>query len=153
MQSYIKVYFISFNYYFYKLSWRKEKHYAFFSRFPSLGLLICCCTLYVGSYLEKPPNIAKRSLSKQKETLFFILGIFKRYNFIFILRRAASKNGCTFCLDNRLSCYIVFEIFVSPGAFFNNFNLKIGQSRFLLQVFVEFRLMLDTFKILIPSKV
>ena len=58
-----------------------------------------------------------------------------------------------FCIDNCLSCYIVFEMFVSPDVLFNNFNLKIDQSRFLLQIFIEFRLMLDTFKILIPSEV
>ena len=35
-----------------------------------------------------------------------------------MLRGTASKNEPTFCLDKCLSCYIVFEMLVIPGAFF-----------------------------------
>ena len=56
-----------------------------------------------------------------------------------ILRKTASKNGCTFCLNKRLLCYIVVESFVTP-CFFS--KCQLGRPRFLLSIFNEVELTL-----------
>ena len=42
----------------------------------------------------------------------------RKQRFYYILRRAAPKNKCIFCLDKYFSCYIVVEMVVTPGVFF-----------------------------------
>ena len=55
---------------------------------------------------------------QEKETLYFVLGSFKKESESFItLPEAFSENVGTFCLDRCLSCHVVVDMFVSPGAF------------------------------------
>ena len=43
-----------------------------------------------------------------------------KHYFHYILRKVAPKNSRAFCLDKRLTCDIVVEIFVTSGVFFIN---------------------------------
>ena len=47
----------------------------------------------------------------------------RKQHFCSIIRTAAPKNGRTFCLDKRFSCFIVVEMFVTLGVFFNCFQI------------------------------
>ena len=70
-------------------------------------------------------NITKKGTFQAKWGSLLYLGNFKKENSIF---RAALKNELTFCHDKFLACYIVVDMFVSPGLFFFLTGKLIGQA-------------------------
>ena len=57
----------------------------------------------------------------------------RKQHFYYILRRAAPKNRCIFCLDKYFSCYIIVEMVVSPGVFFKVSTWKLVHQDFYSQ--------------------
>ena len=57
----------------------------------------------------------------------------RKQHFYYILRRAAPKNRCIFCLDKYFSCYIVVEMVVTPGVFFKVSTWKLVHQDFYSQ--------------------
>ena len=91
------------------------------------------CLLYTLSRATMKHN--KKYYFQKKRDPFPYFKYFKmrKQHFHYILRGAASKNGRTFCLDKRLRCNIVVEMFVSRGVFYAISTWKLVGQDFYLQ--------------------
>ena len=107
--------------YYFKVRLLRSTFFLFFD-LQGCSFLIACYILYSG----QPLSITKKSLWDKKGS-FFLLHFNKKTAFSLHFKKSSSKNVHTFCLDKRLSCYIVVKILVTPDVFFHNFNLKIGR--------------------------
>ena len=96
--------------------------------FQGCSFLVYCYIVDPGSYLENKDQHetknSKKDIFKEKEALYYGQFQKRKLHFHDILRRAVPENGCTFFLDYFLSCYIVVNVFVRPGVFFQLLQLE-----------------------------